>query len=400
MAKGVSSSLRSVPNSNFIHLGSYLKDDRRKREENFGRFKNSVYKLGKITPSKLPQLTRLVKESGIEEFGVYVRSRPTGNGHVPLIKIVGDGKEALVVKRNADKIGFSGSELIPLFTHNRERWEGAMLIDERVDEYLKLLLGTILNQVDLVDRLTGLPNGEVATLVGAKALSESKHWLLVLYFDLLRFKLVNDLFNHKTGDLAIKWFGELLANNVRTYFNPHKDERRAHHSSLDIVGGSVLPLKKGLTSRLFGTGDEFAAMLPIIPYMGNGEKEEAIWRAISAMKKLIELKVIFHIIKDEEVSVKRITKERGKYVVKATTPNQGIDGFTVSTRVGGVLIPPTPELTHEEALEAIKRAVVVADSLVSQLKQEEKEGKGIPRMKLLLAEKPLGEDLKEIPLER
>ncbi len=72
-------------------------------------------------------------------------------------------------------------------------------------------------QMALVDRLTGLPNRRHAELVldAEFAAATRGRQLVVVLFDLDRFKVVNDRHGHDAGDEALRTFAEILQANTR-----------------------------------------------------------------------------------------------------------------------------------------------------------------------------------------
>ena len=69
------------------------------------------------------------------------------------------------------------------------------------------------------DLLTGLPNRSLVYELGAhliNAAQRHQHKLAVMFFDLDRFKPVNDAYGHKTGDIMLQEVARRLQNNIRS----------------------------------------------------------------------------------------------------------------------------------------------------------------------------------------
>jgi len=119
-----------------------------------------------------------------------------------------------------------------------------------------------INRVKLlafVDELTGLPNRRNFNTILEKELLtclNGKKQVAVLYFDLDRFKIINDCHGHEAGDAVIKVFGQRIS---------------------DVIRGD------DLVARL--SGDEFAAIVTDVS--SEEDLEKVARRVLAAMKEPI-----------------------------------------------------------------------------------------------------------------
>ncbi len=78
-----------------------------------------------------------------------------------------------------------------------------------------------LEQVALLDELTGLPNRRLLNMTLYKCFSKLKRFpdynFGILFFDIDNFKKINDTYGHKIGDEVLKKIGELTKTMLRKY---------------------------------------------------------------------------------------------------------------------------------------------------------------------------------------
>ena len=98
-------------------------------------------------------------------------------------------------------------------------------VNQRTNDLNEALenLKNLNNKLEIIsfqDELTGLYNRRGFFIFGEKFFSMAKRKdsnLLILYFDLDKFKSINDVYGHKEGDLALKATAEILKNACRDY---------------------------------------------------------------------------------------------------------------------------------------------------------------------------------------
>jgi len=99
----------------------------------------------------------------------------------------------------------------------RQAEEARRLLDQKVAE--RLVLEERLQHDALHDALTGLPNRVLfldrLQQAWQRSRRESGYRFAVLYFDLDRFKVINDTFGHETGDLLLQGIGKRLPDCLR-----------------------------------------------------------------------------------------------------------------------------------------------------------------------------------------
>ncbi len=96
----------------------------------------------------------------------------------------------------------------------------AVFIKNTVDKTIIITLSCISNiPVRFRDELTGLLTRKMFTddlnsAIAVKPLEEIKDYILV-YLDVIRFKMVNDIFGSKTGDKLLKYVADIIADTVK-----------------------------------------------------------------------------------------------------------------------------------------------------------------------------------------
>ncbi len=112
-------------------------------------------------------------------------------------------------------LAFSGTVMVMLYTG----YSIHRLRDRTKNQYIELQEALIINQeLAISDELTSLYNRRhfMDILEQQKALSERNNTDFALcFFDLDRFKRINDTFGHHTGDIVLQKFSEILKNTIR-----------------------------------------------------------------------------------------------------------------------------------------------------------------------------------------
>lgn len=93
-------------------------------------------------------------------------------------------------------------------------------LEERVIERTKELqeANHKLKEMSIHDELTGLPNRRFVMDEIEKHIYEWKRYKVpftLLFIDLDKFKVVNDIYGHKSGDRVLIWLGEYLKSHIR-----------------------------------------------------------------------------------------------------------------------------------------------------------------------------------------
>lgn len=134
------------------------------------------------------------------------------------IHMIGLGNLAGLLK-NALNNAFHYQELV------KERELLEIKVQERTNDLNNALenLKSLNNKLEFLsfqDELTGLYNRRGFYIFGEKFFSMAKRKktsLLIMYCDLDKFKLINDIYGHKEGDCALKTTASILKNTCRDY---------------------------------------------------------------------------------------------------------------------------------------------------------------------------------------
>ena len=143
-----------------------------------------------------------------------------------------------------------------------------------------------LNMMATTDELTGLSNRRVfesRLFEELKRAMRYKQPMALLLIDLDEFKILNDTYGHKAGDMVLKAFGKLLRKECRI---------------------SDFPARYG--------GDEFAIILP------NTTKEDAVFLAKRLMKRISGMTVGY---KEKEIKMPSLSIGISGYPEDASDPN-------------------------------------------------------------------------------
>ncbi|NLD95281.1 MAG: GGDEF domain-containing protein [Fibrobacter sp.] len=134
------------------------------------------------------------------------------------IHMIGLGSLVSLLK-NALNNAFHYQELV------KERELLEIKVQERTNDLNNALenlksLNSKLEVLSFQDELTGLYNRRGFYIFGEKFFSMAKRKktsLLIMYCDLDKFKLINDIYGHKEGDCALKTTASILKNTCRDY---------------------------------------------------------------------------------------------------------------------------------------------------------------------------------------
>jgi diguanylate cyclase (GGDEF)-like protein len=143
-----------------------------------------------------------------------------------------------------------------------------------------------LNMMATTDELTGLSNRRVfesRLFEELKRAMRYKQPMALLLIDLDEFKLLNDTYGHKAGDMVLKAFGKLLRKECRI---------------------SDFPARYG--------GDEFAVILP------NTTKEDAVSLAKRLMKRISGMTIGY---KEKEIKMPSLSIGVSGYPEDGSDPN-------------------------------------------------------------------------------
>ncbi|NEX64064.1 EAL domain-containing protein [Noviherbaspirillum sp. 17J57-3] len=168
------------------------------------------------------------------------------------------GRELMGKRRNGEEFPMEAS-----FSMAETR-AGAMMVSYVADITERKLAAERLRLAAQHDHLTGLPNRALVYEMGDQLLSatrRSRNFAAVMFFDLDRFKPINDTYGHEAGDKMLQEVAARLQSTVR---------------GSDLVG------------RI--GGDEFVAILPNIP-----NQDDVLHAATHLLKRLGEPYRIDHL---------------------------------------------------------------------------------------------------------